>query len=1097
MNESRAFIELINYIEKSVDSGVLLFKLSEIHSLYVSRLGELGIKKLVNKTRLKDHLLEHLPEARAQCDGKNTLLIFKEGLKNMLKEALNKRNFDKDALILAKAAKIIRNDIINHSGFQFTGSFPEKCQENALPSSLKSLVSMVLNGSNIKHQEKCDSQACLTIGQCIVYHTKKRASSTAMKTRHTLEREPPLPIYIGINVHAQTRSKKLVQQLHNLGISISYDRIMQIEDWLATSTCEGFEADGVVAPACLRKGLFTVGALDNLDHNPSSTTSVTSFHGTGISLFQLPTKSEPEGSGWTTALTEADVASSGMAESFLKAAHLTRTRHAHQVTLLTLHNLQQEAFRLSAGPKDEEYLMAWRNEMLKKSPTFMFWDLIMRYETLILIFIRAHRERNFPLYVEVLEVLAPLFFALDHVNYSRWMPVHIRDMKSLPNTIKDEFENNSHWVLSKTYNKFSAIPFDQAHEQENKNVKGSGGAVGLTENPNAFRRWMLSGPEMARLLKEFEEEYLQEDDKESFQHHEQGLATQKTFQRQVISLSETIRRMGNPFFDDFKDLVTLDSRNCADESVVNTVLILEDTGKRQYQEFVKKVLDERTGSIHDPIKRNSLALFRQPRRKTVLKHGKIKVLQNNVALFGQLYIAMQSRESNLDEFFAHEVQSFPPSLSDFGKLHLTGTKSDLLQCLEQPGQSEPPSIYDCKVLDGAVIVHCLPTVRVSTFNTYADDVFIPYLQKQLQDTKRLDVVWDTYIPDSLKESTREKRGQGVRRKVSGPTKLPGNWMDFLRDPINKKELFDFLTSRIEEFSWPPTKALHVTSGQAVSSFGSSSMMNCCNHEEADTRIVVHVQHALEHGAKTVLVRTVDTDVIVILVGLFHDLLVLQPLTDIWVAFGMGRKYRFYHINNMCRSLGEPKSRALPMFHAYSGCDTTSAFNGKGKKSAWRAWQAYDDATETFVYLAKHPFQPLDVDCPQFQKLERLTVILYDKSSPLNSINQKRKELFCQENRMMEKLPPTQDALLQHMKRAIYQAGVWATSTQIQQVIPSPQDYGWTKESGSWMPVWLTIPEVSRACRELIKCSCKGDCCTCKCSNAHMDCSPLCKCNCNK
>ncbi|KAJ8359070.1 hypothetical protein SKAU_G00155950 [Synaphobranchus kaupii] len=71
---------------------------------------------------------------------------------------------------------------------------------------------------------------------------------------------------------------------------------------------------------------------------------------------------------------------------------------------------------------------------------------------------------------------------------------------------------------------------------------------------------------------------------------------------------------------------------------------------------------------------------------------------------------------------------------------------------------------------------------------------------------------------------------------------------------------------------------------------------------------------------------------------------------------------------------------------------------------------------------------------------------------------------------MEKLPPTQDALLQHMKRAIYQAGVWATSTQIQQVIPSPQDYGWTKESGSWMPVWLTIPEVSRACRELIKCS---------------------------
>lgn len=124
--------------------------------------------------------------------------------------------------------------------------------------------------------------------------------------------------------------------------------------------------------------------------------------------------------------------------------------------------------------------------MLKKNPTLKFWDMIMRYETLILIFIRAHREKNFLIYVEVLEELVPLFFALNDVNYSRWMSVHIRDMKSLPNTIKDEFEKHSHWVLSKTYNKFSAIPFDEAHEQESKTVKGSGSAVGLTENPNAF-----------------------------------------------------------------------------------------------------------------------------------------------------------------------------------------------------------------------------------------------------------------------------------------------------------------------------------------------------------------------------------------------------------------------------------------------------------------------------------------------------------------------------------------------------------------------------------------------------------------------------------
>ena len=31
-------------------------------------------------------------------------------------------------------------------------------------------------------------------------------------------------------------------------------------------------------------------------------------------------------------------------------------------------------------------------------------------------------------------------------------------------------------------------------------MKGSGGAVGLTENPSAFRKWMVAGPEQAQLL---------------------------------------------------------------------------------------------------------------------------------------------------------------------------------------------------------------------------------------------------------------------------------------------------------------------------------------------------------------------------------------------------------------------------------------------------------------------------------------------------------------------------------------------------------------------------------------------------------------------
>ena len=107
-DECRVFLELINYIEKSVESGIAIFKLSELHSLYVHRLEDMGINKGVNKTRLKDKLLQHFPESQEQQNGKYTIIVFKEGMRSMLSEALKVRDFSEDTAILAKAAMIIR-----------------------------------------------------------------------------------------------------------------------------------------------------------------------------------------------------------------------------------------------------------------------------------------------------------------------------------------------------------------------------------------------------------------------------------------------------------------------------------------------------------------------------------------------------------------------------------------------------------------------------------------------------------------------------------------------------------------------------------------------------------------------------------------------------------------------------------------------------------------------------------------------------------------------------------------------------------------------------------------------------------------------------
>ena len=90
----------------------------------------------------------------------------------------------------------------------------------------------------------------------------------------------------------------------------------------------------------------------------------------------------------------------------------------------------------------------------------------------------------------------------------------------------------------------------------------------------------------------------------------------------------------------------------------------------------------------------------------------------------------------------------------------------------------------------------------------------------------------------------------------------------------------------------------------------------------------------------------------------------------------------------------------------------------------------------------------------------------------------------------------QNSLLKHVERAILQAGNWATSDVSNQDIPSPDRFGWQKIEDTWKPVWMTIPEVSKACQELIKCSQKQECTRCKCVKYGLECTPLCKCKCN-
>ena len=100
----------------------------------------------------------------------------------------------------------------------------------------------------------------------------------------------------------------------------------------------------------------------------------------------------------------------------------------------------------------------------------------------------------------------------------------------------------------------------------------------------------------------------------------------------------------------------------------------------RFQTFAQECLIERSKPIDDVLHRNQLQLFGSTAKKKSNK-GKqqISLLKSDVGLFARLYIGCQNRDGNLEDFFHHENQAYPPLLSDGNTLHL-GTKSDT--CLE-------------------------------------------------------------------------------------------------------------------------------------------------------------------------------------------------------------------------------------------------------------------------------------------------------------------------------------------------------------------------------------------------------------------------------
>ena len=101
---------------------------------------------------------------------------------------------------------------------------------------------------------------------------------------------------------------------------------------------------------------------------------------------------------------------------------------------------------------------------------------------------------------------------------------------------------------------------------------------------------MIAGPEFPRLNTEFDSLFLPEMDPDiNSRHHEEGLALQQSFKKQVTSLIHVTEDFGNPFMDSGPELVVLNTGDCVSYKAASSVRQVEVLGKLQYDEFKRDV----------------------------------------------------------------------------------------------------------------------------------------------------------------------------------------------------------------------------------------------------------------------------------------------------------------------------------------------------------------------------------------------------------------------------------------------------------------------------------------------------------------------------
>ena len=732
-----------------------------------------------------------------------------------------------------------------------------------------------------------------------------------------------------------------------------------------------------------------------------------------------------------------------------------------------------------------------------------FWWNYMEMVGMLLLFIRAQREGNWDLHLYSFKMMLPYFFRYDHVNYARWGVVYVDEMQRLPQALLDEFKRGN-FVIKCSDQKFNQVDPDQGQEWINGTGKRCGGIVGITRTTSALTRWTLTYNLRSRIATDTREMYRLSQSRQRL-HKECGKSRMIRDNKDEFALLAVFTGFHVFRTETHQDrIMNIATKDVATTTIKDSLLQAYDLGKKQTEQFIEERFchqlpsGETKVSIHAPLHRNNATTFAT--LYTVKKVSKDKLtktlLKADRNVLQRLIIAYEAgRAVDLPTILKHELMPVPLSIAEMNGSLRSGNKAQLADiltdgicCPEEIDDIDPVS--SCLIIDGqAMIVALGKPPGAETFGDLAD-VFVRDVLKSGYKFHRIEVIFDRYREESIKSATRERRcktARPIRRLVEDRTvKLPSNWSNFMALSENKADLAQLLSEELISNA-PGYKEVIVAGGfedgQEVKCSKATVDISCvtqlrCNHEEADTRLVLH---ALYSTNETVVVSSRDTDVLVLLVAHYP----LAKCKKLWMVSGTSGRHRYIPIDAVYNKLPPTSAPCLLTFHALTGCDTTSYFANHTKKSAWK------------IFNDNHQLL-CDVGIGE---LTRETVISVEKFvcrvyniRETDAVDSARYLMFSK-TKKTEHIPPTSDALYFHLLRVHYQCMVWKNAHIPTPILPEPTTMGWKREGRGLKPILMSKSPIPDSCLQMISCSCKKKCMTlnCKCVRSHMPCTSMCSC----